>query len=241
MMGWRGRIGWLVPPGNPTLEPEVMALTPTGVGMYFNRLRASGAVGQHEGQAERNQQQFDSVEDAATLLMLVRPQVLMVAHASLSTTLGSQREQSFLQRAESRFGVPVVTAMEAVMRALQHLDVKRLAYATPYDEAVTQAGLDYLAARGVSVVKSARLGAIGSIYDQAPSEAYRLGRAADHEQADAVFISGVGLPSLSVIDALEQDLQKPVITATVAMMWCALRAIGVRDAAHAQGILLRQN
>src|SRR5690606_39752455 len=98
---------------------------------YFNRMRASGAVGRHAGQAERNQQQFGSIDDAAQLLMLVKPQVLLVAHASLSTTLGAQREHVFLQQAEARWGIPVLTAMEAVMRAMQQLSVKRVACATP--------------------------------------------------------------------------------------------------------------
>jgi len=46
---------------------------------------------------------------------------------------------------------------------------------------------------------------------------------------------------LSVIEALEQDLQKPVITGTVAMMWFALRKLGVRDAASAKGWLLQND
>ena len=34
MMGWRARIGFLVPPGNPTVEPERAELAPAGVSVH---------------------------------------------------------------------------------------------------------------------------------------------------------------------------------------------------------------
>src|SRR5690606_39962588 len=121
MMGWRGRIGWLVPPGNPTMEPEIAALTPEGVGSYFTRMKTSGKVGQHEGQAERNREQFASVEEAASLLAMVQPQVLMLGHASLSATVGIEAERQLVERVSQRFGMPLITAMQSVVQALRHL------------------------------------------------------------------------------------------------------------------------
>src|SRR2546430_306766 len=53
MIGWRARIGFLVPPGNPTVEPEVIAMVPRGVSVHFTRMIAHGAVGSHEGLEER--------------------------------------------------------------------------------------------------------------------------------------------------------------------------------------------
>jgi maleate cis-trans isomerase len=38
MIGWRARLGFLVPPGNPTVGPEMMALAPEGVSLHFNRM-----------------------------------------------------------------------------------------------------------------------------------------------------------------------------------------------------------
>ena len=53
MIGWRGRLGFLLPPGNPTVEPEMIALAPEGVSVHFHRMAAHGAPGSLEGQDER--------------------------------------------------------------------------------------------------------------------------------------------------------------------------------------------
>ncbi len=40
MKGWRTRIGFLVPPGNPTVEPEMAEMAPPGVSLHFTRMNA---------------------------------------------------------------------------------------------------------------------------------------------------------------------------------------------------------
>ena len=42
MIGWRARLGFLVPPGNPTVETEMIALAPSGVSLHFHRMTARG-------------------------------------------------------------------------------------------------------------------------------------------------------------------------------------------------------
>ena len=53
--------------------------------------------------------------------------------------------------------------------------------------------------------------------------AYEVARRADKREAQAVFISGVGMPSIDVLERLERDLGKPVLSSASAMMWNALR------------------
>ena len=42
MIGWRARLGFLVPPGNPTVETEMIELAPEGVSLHFQRMVARG-------------------------------------------------------------------------------------------------------------------------------------------------------------------------------------------------------
>jgi maleate isomerase len=45
MIGWRARLGFLLPPSNPTVEPEVIAMAPSGVSVHFQRMVARGTPG----------------------------------------------------------------------------------------------------------------------------------------------------------------------------------------------------
>ena len=68
--------------------------------------------------------------------------------------------------------------------------------------------------------------------------AYQLGRAVDVPTAQAVFLSGTGMPTVKILATLEQDLCKPAISANSAMMWHALRLAGVRHRVSGYGRLL---
>jgi maleate cis-trans isomerase len=56
----------------------------------------------------------------------------------------------------------------------------------------------------------------------------------------AVFLSGLGMPTIATLETLEQDLGKPVISAASAMMWQALQLAGVREGVADYGRLLAQ-
>jgi len=53
-----------------------------------------------------------------------------------------------------------------------------------------------------------------------------------------MFISCTNLATLDIIERLEQDLGKPVITSNQATMWYGLRSMGVDDVVHNAGKLL---
>ncbi len=238
MIGWRARLGFLLPPGNPTVEPEMMALAPHGVSLHFNRMVARGAPGSLDGQTERNRMMIDNIDDSIDMLALVQPDVIVLAHTATSYHLGRQGEGDLVARLEKSTGTRVVTAFGSVLRALERLKVHKLALGAPYSRATTLQGKAHLEAHGLDVVNFDNLSGVINIYDETAERAYRLARMVDTPEAEAVFLTGTGMPTLPVLEALEQDLGKPVISSASAMMWHALRLAGVRQPIPGYGRLL---
>src|SRR6266542_1096161 len=124
------RIGFLVPPGNPTVEVEMIALAPPEVSVHFTRMVAHGAAGSHQGQEERNRSQIAHLSENVALLAMVAPRVIVLAHTATSYTLGKDGESALTARMEAQCGIPFITAFGSVLAALAHLGVKRVALGT---------------------------------------------------------------------------------------------------------------
>ena len=56
--------------------------------------------------------------------------------------------------------------------------------------------------------------------------------------ADAVLISGTGLPTAGIVGRLESELDKPVVTSQTATLWWALRTVGIKEPVRGYGRLL---
>lgn len=238
MIGWRARIGVLVPPGNPTVEPEMTAMLPAGCSLHFTRMQATGETGSLDGQEDRNRQMLAGLDDDIARLAMVRPAVTALAHTATSITLGQAAEAALIARIEARHAHRFITAFGSVLAALAALGITRIAYGTPYALETTLRGKAHLEAHGIAVVQFGVLPGVRNIYDETAARAYQLGRQVDHADAQAVFLSGVGMPTIAALAALETDIGKPVVSAASALMWNALRTAGVHEPVTGFGRLL---
>ena len=235
------RLGFLVPPGNPTTEPEVVRLAPPGVAVHFHRMYVGDSVpGSHDGQEDRNRQHLERMEESVRLLAMVKPAVIVMAHTATSYTLGKEGEAALVAGMERASGIPFVTAFGSVLAALTHLQVKSVALATPYAREWTLRGKSHLESHGIEVASWGHLDDVANIYDETPERAYALARRVDVPRAQAVFLSGVGMPTIDVLARLERDLGKPAISSCSAMVWNALRIGGARQKVAGYGRLLEQ-
>ena len=243
MYGKRARIGVLVPPGNPTVEPEFSLMAPPGVSIHFSRMdvgESHGTPGTADGMEEHTRAYLDNLEAPARTLALVQPAAVVLAHTAVSYLGGFGEEPALVSRVASLTGAPAVTAARAVRLALQRLGAKRIALATPYPQSISARGKAYWEAAGFAIVGYHRLEGVANIYAETQERAYELARLADVPDADAVLLSGTGLPTIGVLEELERELRKPVISSNQASLWAALRLAHITDAIPDFGSLLRE-
>jgi maleate isomerase len=73
-----------------------------------------------------------------------------------------------------------------------------------------------------------------------PGQLYEWARAHVSAEAEAVFIGGNGFRTVGVIQALEEDLGVPVLTANQVLCWHLLRLAGTRVSVIGYGRLFTQ-
>jgi maleate isomerase len=234
------RLGVVVPSGNPTVEPELYRMAPRTVTLHFARMASvgHGAPGAPDGMEQRTLGYLDSVPAAARTLADVGLGALVLAHTGVSYLTGFTHEAPLLERLTALAGAPATTAARAILAALAHLGVRRLALATPYPDVIAAAGRAYWEAAGLEIVGHRRMEGVANIYEETTERVITLGRGADAPGADAVLISGTGLPTADAVEPLERALGKPVVTSQSASLWWLLRATRVSEPVPGWGRLL---
>ena len=232
------RLGFLIPPGNPNTEGEVIKMARPEFSLHFTRMVAHGETGSLDGQDERNQTQIDHLPENIELLKLVKPAVIAMAHTASSYTLGKEGEAKLIQKLEDQYALPFITAFGSVVKALNHLKVKKIAFGTPYSEQNTLRCKQLLEAYGFEIVSFGNLPGVKNIYDETTQRALELVRQVNSPAAQAIFVSGVGMPTIDILAQGEAETGKPVISSIAATMWNALQAAKVSSSIEQFGSLL---
>ncbi|RJT07913.1 Asp/Glu racemase [Halococcus sp. IIIV-5B] len=153
-----------------------------------------------------------------------------------------ESETSLYEAAAENGGeAPVVTSAGALVRAFDALEAQRVAVITPYLQHLTDTVVDYFEGEGIDVVDSISLECPDNLEVAKLDPADLLDHMddLDHEQADAVVLSScVQMPSLPSIQAAEDRLGKPVLSASVATTYDILNKLGRSTRVSGAGKLL---
>jgi len=135
----------------------------------------------------------------------------------------------------------VINTSQSSTEALRSVGAKNIVIATPYTDDINDAAVDYFSKQGFNILKCSGLGYDDDLEIAAlPLDVvYQLVRETDVPEADAVFISCTNLKTVPIIESLEVDLKKPVVSAIQASLWYALRSVGVYDSVPGSGSLFK--
>jgi maleate cis-trans isomerase len=188
---------------------------------------------------QRAEQAFSNlVRDLARLPL----NFLMVTGELFLSYKGPGSDRQILDLVKEITGVPASTVLTAVVRGCQALGLKRVAMASPFPEDQDEGLVRFLAHDGIEVVAFRGLGCPNSdvIWELPPETGYDLSTALvrEHPEVDGVYMPCNKWRTVSVIDRIEKDTGKPVITNTQAWVWEALRAMGLKDSIPGYGRLL---
>jgi len=231
------RLGLLIPPVNVVMEPELNHWLPPSVTMHAHRLYRDPVP---TLTPESLMTMIDRLEESASLLAMAKVDLIVFGCTSASVLEGAGWDENLSQRIEAATGIPSIATARAVIEALRSLGITRVAVATPYPDEVNRREAAFLESNGFSVVNLDGL-KIKDSY-QIPltllEQVYQLARSADRAEAEGIFISCTNFPTLGVIDRLEADAAKPVVTSNSASLWLALRRLGISTSIHDGGKLL---
>src|SRR5437879_1819285 len=142
---------------------------------------------------------------------MVAPKVIVLAHTATSYTLGRKGEAELVERMQRETGIPFITAFGSVLAALAHLNVRRIAFGTPYDADATAKGKASLEAHGSEVVSVGRLENVKNIYEETAERAH--GKPAVSAAAammwNALRVAGVSGPISGFGSLLNEKRSKP--------------------------------
>jgi len=169
----------------------------------------------------------------------VSPLVTAYACTSGSFIGGPAGEQALVASMLAAGAPAALTTSGALLEALHHMGIRRLAIATPYTADLTVGLTAFLGEAGIEVTAAAGLGLISDIWTVAHDVTAQLVRQTDNDQAEAVFISCTNMPTYDVIARLEGELRKPVLTANQVTMWMALNLIGRKAVGPGQQLMER--
>ncbi len=228
------RMGMLFPSSGLS-EEEVQKILPAGVSLHVTRMRLKTATYEEELHFA------DNVEEPAILLADAAVDVIAFNNTLGSLMRGRGYDQEIIERIVRATGIQATTSITAVVDGLRTLEVKKLILVAANLEILVNIERKFLEDSGFEVLQSRGLSMdnVAQEYDTEPSYWREQLKAMKHPQAEGYFLSCGGIRVVDVVEQLEADLGKPVITSNQALAWHGLRKIGINESIPGFGRLLK--
>lgn len=257
--GWKARIGMFIVGAEAVPEAEWWAMLPRHVSVHAARVTARAPWARWRDGGGEAVELADDVARGARQFAGMRLSAVVLGHSSSSILGGPGWDEAVVEALGVELGAgigggaAVTTNGLDSLAALRAVGARRPFLVLPpwFDDATLAAGVGYYADRGFAPAGHLRYEPGRKWRDMAPGELYPAGagfeqeveplyaqiRAACPAAADAVLIAGTGFRCVAILDALERDLKRPVLSANQVSLWHCLRLSGVQGGPAGYGSL----
>ncbi len=253
--GSRARIGMFIVGSEAVPEAEWWAMLPPNVSVHAARITAAAPWAAWR----ENRAGVDLADDLARgcrQFASMRLSAVVIGHSSSSFVGGKGWDEAVVESLSGTLDpeVTVTTNGLDTMAALRASGVRRPYLIVPpwFNDKTAAAGVRYYEDQGFEPAGHLRYVPGPEWRDLPPGDLYGLdmGFAQEIEplleqikagcpaDADGVLIAGTGFRCVAILDALEQGLKRPVLSANQTSLWHCLRLAGVRDSVPGYGNLL---
>ncbi|MGB7035101.1 MAG: Asp/Glu racemase [Xanthobacteraceae bacterium] len=242
-LGFRKRIGIVVPSTNTTVQPECEALRPRGVTNHTARSTIK------ERPLNTEQAFFEHMAAMREGTVAAIEQIMtagldhLIMGVALETFWGGVAAADTLQsELMKRAGVGVSMGSTAAVAALKAFGARRIAVLTPHQPRGDEMVRLYLSEAGFEIVRWSSLKcASPRAIAQVPAADIRSAlQNLDGPDVDALLQVGTALPTVAIAAEAERWFGKPVLAINAVTYWDALRRCGIDDRIVGHGRILEE-
>ena len=242
-LGWRKKFAVLIPSTNTIVEPQYHMMSVPGVTVHTGRVYVSNPD-TSSGAAFRSMldQLKTDMEPAITRVASAEPDYFVMGMATDALEDGVEGNRQIIELIKDRTGLDTAMSAQAVQRALNLYNAKKIGVLTPYNEATNKSVIQFFDDLGFEVVSIKALNFPNAIaFAHEPEKNVRSALAeVNSGKIEAIVQSGTNLNTVRFADEAERWLGKPVITYNAATWWMALRDNGIEDKLYGFGRLVRE-
>lgn len=242
-LGYRLKVGVVVPSTNTTVQPETDALRLPGVTYHVGRIPISDKKISADSFLDHVAAMRAGVETASDQVMTAGVEALIMGVALECFWGGLAGSTDLRTRLETRCGVPVILGSEAVRAGLDAFGARRIAVLTPHmpqgDDQVRawleEAGFEVLRLTGLKCDSPRAIA-------QVPEARIRAElKELDGRDVEALVQVGTNLAGAAVCAEAERWLGKPAISINSVSAWAALRGAGLQDRIPGRGRIFEEH
>lgn len=243
-LGYRKKIGIVVPSTNTIVGPECEALRPRGVTNHVARLtlKERPIQSSDQGFLEHVQAMRDGIGPAIDQVMTLAPDHVIMGVA-IEAFMGGVAAAEALQKGfAERAGVGVSMGSSAAVAALRKFGASRIAVLTPHQPKGDETVRAYLTEAGFEIVRLVSLKCTSpfAIAQIQAAQLRQVLREIDGDDIEAILQVGTNLANGAVAADAERWLNKPVLAMNVVTYWDALRRCGIDDRMYGCGRVLEE-